>query len=192
MGKIAALLLIAAVAPAQAAKYDIDAAHSSVAFKIRHFVGQVQGSFNEFSGSFEFDAKAPAKASVDAVIKTASVDTRNEGRDKHLRGEDFFEVEKFPEMTFKGDKLTVGKGKGQYKLSGTLALHGVEKPVTLAVSFGGELKDAKGKMHAGFTASGTINRKDFGIVFNKTLDNGGLMLGEDVAVDIEVEGVQAQ
>ena len=182
MKNILAVLFIAlsAASDTQAAKYTIDKDHSSVMFKIRHLTGKTDGAFTDFAGTFEFDEKQPAKSSVEATIQIASVDTRNAKRDGHLRTADFFDVEKFPAMTYKSTKVT-SAGKNKFKVLGTLSMHGVEKPVTLNVEYFGEAK-AKDAVVAGFSATGKLNRKDFGV--------GGLMLGEDVEIFLEVEAVK--
>jgi len=186
---IAALLIAVSVSSAQAAKYVIDKEHSSISFKVRHLASRVPGSFTDFSGTFEFDEKNPKKASAEAVIQVDSINTRNAKRDGHLKSADFFDAAKYPTATFKATKLAA-EGEGKWKLTGMLNLHGVEKPVTLDVEYAGEAKSPQGKTLAGFSAKGTINRKDFGIVYNSTLETGGLMLGEDVDLDIEIEAIK--
>lgn len=185
---IFAAILVLAVSAAEAAKFTIDAAHSSVGFKIRHLVGQTRGSFNEFSGTVEFDEGKPSAAKVEATIQAASIYTGNAKRDGHLKTEDFFDVAKFPTLAFKSAKVTAGK-KGRYKVDGFLTMHGVEKPVTLDATFSGTMKDKQGTVHAGFSGETTINRKDFGIVYNQILDAGGLALGEEVQITLEIEAL---
>ena len=176
---LAASLAVASVA--QAANYDVDPSHSSVGFNIRHMVGKVNGLFTDFSGNFSFDDKKPTASSV--------VNTQNEKRDKHLQSPDFFDVEKFPAMTFKSRKV-VAAGKDKYKVIGDLTLHGVTKEETFVIEYGGTVKDPWGNQRSGFSASTTLNRKDFGIIWNKTLDAGSLMLGEDVNVSLQIEAIQ--
>jgi polyisoprenoid-binding protein YceI len=183
-------LSLSLASSARAAAYTIDAAHSSVSFKIKHLASRVVGSFKDFSGTIEFDEKAPKKASVDATIQTASIDTRNEKRDGHLRSADFFEAEKYPTITFKSKKVEAAV-KDKLKVTGDFTMHGVTKPVTLNVEYLGSAKDPAGKVRAGFSATGKLNRKDFGIVWNKALDNGGFILGDDVEVAIEIEAIPA-
>lgn len=172
-----------------AADYDVDPAHTSVGFNIRHMVSHVNGTFKDFTGNFSFDAKKPSASVVDFSVKTESIDTQNEKRDKHLRSADFFDVEKFPNMTFKSTKVTPA-GKNKYKVTGDLTLHGVTRPETFDIEFGGEMKDPWGNQRAGFSATGTINRKNYGIIWNKALDTGAVMLGDDVNVAIQVEATQ--
>ena len=173
----------------QAAEFSIDPAHSSVGFTVRHIVSNVKGQFNEFSGNFTYDPKVPEKSSVEAVIQTKSINTNVDKRDGHLRSPDFFDVEKFPTMTFKSTSVK-SAGSGKLDITGTLTLHGVSKPVVLSVQGGDVAKDPWGGTRTGFSATTSVNRKDFGMTWNKTLDNGGLLVGDDVKIDIEAEGVQ--
>ncbi len=167
--------------------YDIDAAHSSVQFSIRHMmISNVRGEFTKLSGKAVGDVANPTAASVEATIEAASIDTRNEKRDEHLRSPDFLDAAKFPTLTFKSTK--VEKDGAGWKLTGDLTLHGVTKPVVLAVSnVTPPAKDPWGNMRIGAQATTTINRQDFGIVFNKTLDGGGVLVGDEIAITIDVE-----
>lgn len=184
---LAAVLL--AVAPAvRAETYEIDASHSQVGFRIRHLVGKVPGRFTKFSGTVEYTSDKPKSWKVEATIDPASINTDNEKRDGHLKSADFFDVEKFPTMTFKSTKVTNIKDDTA-KLHGDLTMHGVTKPVVLDLEVSGTTKDPWGNIRAGFSATGTINRKDFGIVWNKALDTGGVMLGDDVAITLDIEAV---
>ncbi|MEK7389307.1 MAG: YceI family protein [Elusimicrobiota bacterium] len=173
---------------AGAAVYDIDGSHSQVAFKIRHLVGRVPGRFLKFSGTITYDPAKPASWSVSATIDPASVNTDNEKRDGHLKNPDFFDTAQCATMTFKSSKVTDVK-ESTAKLHGDLTMHCVTKPVVLDLELGGSAKDPWGNERAGFSAKGKINRKDFGMVFNKVLDAGGLMLGEEVDVTIDIEAV---
>jgi polyisoprenoid-binding protein YceI len=178
-----------AVSSLGAAQYKIDAAHSDVSFSVKHMmVSKTTGKFTEFEGTFSYDEKNPSAAQAEAVIQAASINTANADRDKHLKGEDFFDVKQFPTLTFKSSKVKMDGNKG--KLYGMLTMHGVTKPVTLDLEFGGVAKDPWGNIRAGFEAKGRLNRKDYGIVWNKTLDNGGLAVGEDVDLTIRIEGIQ--
>lgn len=181
-----AVLVLSSSAALRAETYDIDAAHSQVGFRIKHLVGKVPGRFTKFSGTIAFTPGKPETWKVDATIDPASINTDNEKRDGHLKAPDFFDVAKHPEMSFKSTKVTDVKGETA-KLHGDLTMHGVTKPVVLNLELGGTTKDPWGNQKAGFTATGKVNRKDFGIVWNKTLDAGGLMLGEEVEVSIDVE-----
>lgn len=185
-GTALALATLAAL-PARAADvYTIDPAHSDVSFQVRHLVSQVRGRFNEYSGTINMDPANLAKSSVEFRVKAASIDTQLPDRDKHLRSPDFFDVEKHPEIVFKSSKITA-TGKDQYDVAGTLTIRGVAKPVTLPVTFLGAAKDPWGNEKAGFSTETTLNRKDFGMIWNAALDNGGVVLGDTVKVSIDLE-----
>ncbi|MBC7692236.1 MAG: polyisoprenoid-binding protein [Methylotenera sp.] len=174
-------------ASAFAAKYAVDPAHSSVNFTIRHLVSNVDGKFNDYTGEFSFDEKKPTVlGDVKFDIKAASVDTGNAKRDEHLKGGDFFDVQKNPELTFVGKKVT-SSGKNMFKVLGDFTMHGVTKPVTLDVEYLGSTKGMDGSPTSGFTATTVISRKDFGMIWNKVLDAGNAVLGDDVKVKINVE-----
>lgn len=166
--------------------YTVDSDHSEASFQIRHLMSKVRGRFTDFSGTIEADSKNPEASSVQFKIKPASINTDNQDRDKHLRTADFFEVEKYPEIVFKSSRIA-SKGQDRYDVTGALTMHGVTKEVTLPVSFLGFAKDPWGSERAGFEASVTLNRKDFGIVWNKALDTGGFILGDEVYVAINLE-----
>lgn len=183
------ILFLTGTAAAHAATYEIDNAHSSVEFKIRHLLSNTRGNFEKFKGTIDYEPGKPETWKAEAEIETNSVNTHVADRDKHLRSADFFDVEKFPSMNFKSTKVLESTEKTA-KIEGVLSLHGVEKPVMLNVDILGAGKDPWGNERVAFTATTTINRKDFGMVFNKTLDNGGMMLGDDVEITIEIEAVQ--
>jgi polyisoprenoid-binding protein YceI len=185
----AAALTVLAALPLRADTFAIDPGHSEVGFQVRHLVSQTRGRFNDFSGTVNLDPKNLTSSSVDFKIKAASIDTNVPDRDKHLRSADFFDAEKFPEITFKSKSIKA-TGKDTYNVTGTLTLHGVSKEVTLPVTYLGQAKDPWGNTRAGFETSTTLNRKDFGIVWNKAVDNGGVLLGDDVKVDINLETVK--
>lgn len=184
----AALSLLAAL-PVQAETFAIDAGHSEVGFQVRHLVSQTRGRFNEFSGTVSLDPKNLVNSSVDFKIKAASIDTNVADRDKHLRGADFFDVEKYPEITFKSKSIKAA-GNDTYNVTGTLTMHGVSKDITLPVTYLGQAKDPWGNTRAGFEATTTLNRKDFGIVWNQALDAGGAVLGDDVKININLETIK--
>ena len=165
--------------------WTVDKGHSTANFKVRHFTANVVGAFNDFDGTVTIDRANPEKSSVELTIQTASIDTGNENRDKHLRSEDFFDVVKFPTITFKSTAVAP-KGKDSFDVTGDLTMHGVTKRVTLPVSFGGFLKTQRGEK-SGFEVETTVNRKDYGIVWNRALDEGGFMLSDDVKVTINLE-----
>ena len=169
--------------------YAVDKGHSEATFTIKHLVSKVSGRFNDFGGSISLDATKPEQSSVEFTIKAASVNTDNADRDKHLSSPEFFDVKKSPEITFKSGKVTPA-GKDKFNVDGTLTIHGVSKPVTLPVEFGGFAKDPWGNDKAGFTVETTLNRKDYGLVWNKTLDQGGYLLGDDVKIVINLETIK--
>jgi polyisoprenoid-binding protein YceI len=185
----AAALTVLAALPLRADTFAIDPSHSEVGFQVRHLVSQTRGRFNDFAGTVNLDPKNLTSSSVDFTIKAASIDTNVADRDKHLRSADFFDAEKFPEITFKSKSIKAA-GKDTYNVTGTLTMHGVSKEVTLPVTYLGQAKDPWGNTRAGFETSTTLNRKDFGIVWNKAVDNGGVLLGDDVKVDINLETVK--
>ena len=170
--------------------YGIDTVHSSVGFKVRHLVSNVTGEFTEFDGTITADFQKLDNSSVEFVIQTASIDTRNEKRDGHLRSADFFDAEKYPEITFTSSKITK-IDSDSYAVAGILSMHGVNNPVVLTVDFLGEMT-AMGGTRAGFEVSTTINRQDFGVSWNRTLDQGGFVLGDDVEVTINLEAVKQE
>ncbi len=169
--------------------YEVDPVHSNVEFKIRHLVGYVTGHFRVYSGTVDFDPQDLTRSSVRFSIRAASIDTANGKRDDDLRSPNFFDVQKFPEITFKSKSISKGSGN-TYKVTGDFTLHGVTKEITLPVEFLGTVKDPWGNERAGFSTSLTLNRKDYGIVWNQTLDAGGLMLGDDVQITVALETVK--
>ena len=186
--KLFAALALSALAalPLQAETYTIDNSHSDVSFQVRHLVTQVRGKFNEYQGTIDLDSAKMENSKVEFRIKATSIDTGLADRDNHLRAEDFFHVEKFPEITFKSDSIKA-TGKDTYDVTGKLTMRGVTKTVTLPVSFLGKVKDPWGNNKAGFATETTINRKDYGIVWNAALDSGGVVLGDDVKISINLE-----
>ncbi len=183
---VAALILGLAGTAGAATTYTIDAAHSDVAFKVRHLIAKVPGRFAEFDGTITADWDDLDASSVKFVIKAASIDTRNEDRDKHLRSADFFDVEKYPEITFVSERITKA-GDNSYSVSGKLTMHGVTREVTLPVTYLGEMADPWGNVKAGFQIVTSLDRTDYGIVWNKALETGGLLLGEEIDVEINLE-----
>ena len=174
--------------PAGATTYAIDKDHTTVGFKIRHLFSYVQGSFNAFEGSLTYVPGEPSQWTVKATIQAASIDTNVEKRDQHLRSKDFFDVEQFPTIEFSSTKVTDATPSSA-KLHGLLTIHGVQKPVVLDLALHGEGKDPWGNVRSGFTAKTTINRKDYGLTWNQTLETGQLLVGEEVEIVLEVEGL---
>lgn len=181
-----ALTLALAAAPAQASTWVVDQSHSGVDFGVRHYVSQVGGSFNDFGGTVVMDEADLGKSSVEFWIDAASIDTRNENRDGHLRSEDFFHVEKYPRITFVSENIAK-TGDNRFDVTGTLTMRGVAKTVTLPVTFLGTMPDNRGNARAGFSTSTVLDRKDYDIVWNQALDHGGFVLGDDVTVSVNLE-----
>jgi polyisoprenoid-binding protein YceI len=185
------VLMAAAAIPvfAEIETFAFDKAHSLVGFRIRHFVSKVEGRFKEFDGTILIDRQNPSASKVELTIPTASIDTSNEGRDKDLRSENFFDTAKYPTMTFKSTKIEP-KGKDSYEVTGEFSMHGVTKTITVPVKHGGFLK-MKGRNgmneKTGFEITFPLNRKDFGIIWNRPLDTGGFMLSDDVEINVQVE-----
>ncbi len=192
--RIMTLALVALVTvlalPTMAAEYSIDSAHSSVNFQIKHLaISKVNGAFLDFTGSINFDETDLSATSAEAVIQLASVNTGNTKRDDHLRSPDFFDVEKFSAMTFKSTSVKM-KNAQEGQITGDLTMHDVTKSVTLDLEINGTVTDPWGGQRVGASLSGKINRKDWGLTWNKAMETGGLVVGEDVKITIEIEGVQ--
>lgn len=183
---LALSLLAAQPSAAAPVEYALDASHSNVNFKVRHMMSRVTGSFGKFDAQIVMDAENPAGSKVTFSIDAGSIDTANENRDKHLRSEDFFFTEKHPNITFESTAIRRVEGN-EYEVKGNLTMRGVTKEVTLPVSFLGEVKDPWGNTKAGFSTETTLNRKDFGVNWNKVLDNGGVLLADEVEVEIDLE-----
>lgn len=170
----------------------IDNAHSAITFTVRHMmISNVRGNFQKFSGTVDFNQDEPVKSSVDVKIDTASIDTRDQQRDAHLRSPDFFDVEKYPYMIFKSQR--VEKTDDVHgKIHGMLTIKDISKPVVLNVEYNGMAKSPWGTTSAGFTADTKINRKDWGLNWNKALETGGVLVGDEIAIHIELEIVQSE
>jgi polyisoprenoid-binding protein YceI len=177
-------LLLPAVAAAEPAVYKVDADHSGVSFSIRHFVSNVSGRFRDFDGVIKYDKVNPAASSVEFTVKAASIDTSNNDRDEHLRSKDFFEVQKFPTLTFTSTQV-VAKDATTWDVTGNLILHGVTRTITFPVSLLGTVKTPRGEK-AGFETTFKIDRKEYGILWNNVLDSGPV-LGDEVKITIEIE-----
>jgi polyisoprenoid-binding protein YceI len=187
----AVLVGFLAVTSWAAEEYKIDRAHSSVGFAVRHMVvSKVKGEFNEWSGTILYDDKNIYKSSVEVTIKTASVDTKDVKRDEHLRSADFFDVEKQPEIIFKSKRIE--KSDDGYVAVGDLTLRGVTKEIQISFEIAGMITDPYGNTRMGLSASTKINRQDFGVSWSKTLDTGGLVVSDDVDIEIEIEAVKAK
>jgi len=177
---------LAAIPAAAADTYVVDKAHSEALFTIKHLMSRVTGRFGDFSGIVNVDTASPAASSVEFTVNTSSIDTGVADRDKDLRGPNFFDVEKHPTISFKSSKVTPAS-KDKFTVDGTLTMHGVSRPLSLAVEFLGFGKDPWGNDKAGFALETTLNRKDYGLLWNKALDQGGYLLGDDVKVVINLE-----
>ncbi len=177
--------LVFAVTAQAGEVYTFDPNHSSIGFKIRHLFSDVSGRFNEFSGTVNVDAEKPENSVVDVTIQTKSIDTANAKRDGHLRSADFFNVEKNPTLTFKSKKVVL-TGEKSATVTGDLTLNGVTKEVPLAVTFLGKGKGMDGKEVSGWSATGELNRTEFGLTWNKAVE-GSQILGDTVKVEIQVE-----
>ncbi|MDP3092425.1 MAG: YceI family protein [Nitrospira sp.] len=192
-GILCAVLLAGwpAGAGAEMARWDLDPDHSIIEFRVAHMVvSKTAGKFMDYTGVVEMDAEAHQFKTIEATINTGSVNTNHEKRDAHLRNADFFDVEKFPTMTY---KLKSYKKTGEgYTALGDLTLHGVTKEITLVGTFNGVTKDPWGNTRGGFTAEGKVNRKDFGMVWNKTLDTGGFVVGDEVNIRLDIECIKAK
>jgi polyisoprenoid-binding protein YceI len=172
------------------AAYTIDRAHSEVLFRVRHLLSRVGGRFRDFSGTIEFDPGRPEASRVEFNIKAASVDTSVADRDAHLRSDDFFAVEAHPEITFASDSV-VATGANTFTVSGTLRIRGIARRVELPVTYLGQAKDPWGNEKAAFEASIRLNRKDFGLTWNAALETGGLLVGDDVDVQLNVQATRS-
>ncbi|MDH4194598.1 MAG: YceI family protein [Nitrospirota bacterium] len=180
---------LGSTAIAEMTKWKVDYDHSTVGFQVVHMVvSKTNGKFTEYSGVVEMDPDAKEFKTIEAVIQTASVTTDHQKRDDHLRSPDFFDVQKFPTMTYK--MKSYKKSGDQYTALGDLTLLGVTKEITLVGMFNGVAQDPWGNTRAGFTAEGTINRKDYGMKFSKLLDSGGMLVGDEVKIKLEIEVIK--
>jgi polyisoprenoid-binding protein YceI len=179
------------VVQAETARWDIDPDHSLIEFRVAHMVvSKTAGRFMDYRGFVEMDADAKTFKTIEATINAASINTSHDKRDAHLRNADFLDVKQFPTMTYKMKR--VQKQGDTYTVIGDFTLRGVTKEISLAVAFNGVVTDPWGGTRAGFSAEGTLNRKDFGMVWNKTLDSGGLVVGNDVQIRLEIECIKAK
>lgn len=170
--------------------YQIDPSHSTASFSIKHMmIAKVHGGFEKLSGTLVYDAASPSKSSVQVAIETNSINTREPQRDTHLRSPDFFDVEKYPTITFKSTRVE-GSG-GELKVIGDLTIHGVTQQVTLDVDGpSDEMKDPWGNIKIGASGSTKIKRKDFGLTWNAALEAGGFLVGDDVTINLDVQFVK--
>ncbi len=183
-----ALAAAVAVAPAAADVWQIDTAHSAAGFSVTHLmISTVRGEFGKTSGTIEYDGKDVASIKVDATIDAASINTREDKRDGHLKSPDFFDVAKYPTLTFKSKKVVPGTG-GTFQLVGDLTMHGVTKEVTLDVTGPSKvIKGMRGESRVAASAATKINRQDFGVKWNANLDAGGVVVSDTVAITLDIE-----
>jgi polyisoprenoid-binding protein YceI len=170
--------------------WTLDLTHSTVGFTVRHMVvAKVRGHFSKFSIDLNYVPENPLASSVNAVIEAASIDTKVEQRDNHLRSPDFFDVANFPTLTFASTSVKKTSDEG-FEIQGNLTIRGITKPVTLEVEGGGLAKDPWGNTRTGFSAKTSILRKDFGLTWNQALETGGVLVGEKVEIELDLEVVQ--
>lgn len=170
------------------ALYQLDPAHTTVEFVVRHLmITKVRGRFTKFDGRIELPPGSDLPTRISATIDAASIDTREEQRDAHLRSADFFEVEKYPNLSFESDRIE--GTPAQFTVHGRLRLHGVTRDLTLTGSFEGRANDPWGGTRVGYAAHGTINRSDFGLTWNAALETGGVVVGDEVRIELNVEAV---
>ena len=170
--------------------WEIDATHSQATFSVKHMmISTVRGHFEVLSGKLHIDEDHPDNSWVEAEVDAASINTRDARRDGHLRSPDFFDVEKYPKITFKSTKVTP-IGNNEYRVTGNLTMHGVTKEETFHADYSGQVKDLYGLQRAAFSVKGKINRKDFGLNWNVALETGGVLVGEDVNIEIDLAAVQ--
>jgi len=188
---IVAAGVIALFGVSRAEVWKVDPAHSSVGFTVRHLVvTKVNGLFTDFDGEINYDGKDLSRGTVSFTVQAKSISTDNQKRDDHLRSADFFAVDSFPTLTFKSTKIVPGQGDS-FKMTGDLAIRGVTKEVTFDCTANGTIA-AFGGTRAGFSATATINRQDFKVSWSKSLDGGGLVVSDEVKLNIEVEAAKAQ
>ncbi|MBA5867926.1 MAG: polyisoprenoid-binding protein [Nitrospira sp. CR1.3] len=185
----AACLGIPIPVQAEPAHWNVDPEHSTIEFRVSHMViSKTAGRFMDYSGFVDMDAEAGTIKTIEATIKAASVNTNHEKRDAHLRNPDFFDIEKHPLITYRMKNYK--KTADGYAAVGDLTLRGVTKEIMLTGNFNGVTKDPWGNMRAGFNGEGKLNRKDFGMVWNKTLDSGGLVVGDEVYIKLDIECIK--
>ena len=186
-----AMVLSPLVVHAEPARWNLDPEHSTIEFRVTHMVvSKTTGRFTDYAGFVDMDAEAGTVTAIEATIMAGSVNTNHEKRDAHVRNADFLDVEHYPTMTYK--LKSYKKTAEGFTAVGDFTLRGVTKEVTLVGRYNGATKDPWGNTRAGFSAEGKLNRKDFGLVWNKTLDSGGLVVGDEVQIRLEVECIKAK
>lgn len=167
--------------------FAVDKTHSEAEFQVRHLITKVRGRFSDFEGAIQFDESQPTNSSVTITIPAASIDTNVADRDTHLRSEDFFFVEKYPQITFTSTSIKPAGSPDVYAVTGDLTIRGVTRPVTLPVTYLGKAKDPWGNEKLGFETEITINRKDYGLTWNAALEAGGFLVGDEVKISMSVQ-----
>jgi len=187
---VTGVLALALAGSARAETWSFDPVHSSINFSVQHMMlSNVTGEFDKFSGTISANGQDPSSIAIEATIDASSIDTHTEKRDNDLRSANFLDVAKYPTITFKSTKIE-SAGQNRWKVTGDLTLHGVTKPVVLDVTGPTPEVNVMGAPHRAASATTTINRQDFGITFNKTLDNGGMVVGNEVTVTINVDAAK--
>ncbi len=172
-------------------RWNIDPAHSGVQFTVRHMViSKVRGTFERWQGAIDFDASQPEASKVSVRIEAASIDTHEPNRDQHLRSADFFDVERYPAITFESRKVE-RRGKDRYRVLGDLTMHGVTRPVELDAEYFGAGKDVSGHQRVGFFAKTSLQRKEFGLNWNQLLESGGVVVSDQVEISLDVQAIEA-
>jgi polyisoprenoid-binding protein YceI len=170
--------------------WKLDPSHTTVEFSAKHLmISTVKGRITDIEGTIDIDEKDPRNSSVEATLKAASLDTRTDQRDQHLRSADFLDVEKYPEIIFRSTRIE--GDKDSFKLTGDLTIRDVTKPITLDVEFEGTGKDPWGGERVGFSAKGKFDRRDFGLTWNQALETGGVVVGNEIKISLEVEAIKA-
>jgi polyisoprenoid-binding protein YceI len=171
-------------------KWAVDVTHSSIDFSVKHMmIASVRGTFHKFDADIEADPEDLTSANIRFSIDVSSIDTRNGDRDAHLRSADFFDVEQFPNIAFQSKQI-IKKGDGEYEVTGDLTLHGVTRSETFSVTFEGHGKDPWGNERAGFSGQGQIKRSDYGLTYNAVLETGGVLIGDQVKISIQIEAIK--
>ncbi|MFE4895112.1 YceI family protein [Peribacillus butanolivorans] len=171
-------------------KWAIDPTHSAIEFSVKHMmIAKVKGSFNKFEANISANPSDLTTAEIDFTVDVASIDTRNADRDNHLRSADFFDVEKNPTLTFKSTKI-VKTGDDEYDVTGDVTLNGFTNEETFAITFEGQGKDPWGNEKAGFSGKGKVKRSDFGLTYNAALETGGVLIGDQITLTIEIEAAK--
>lgn len=180
-------------APAAGAKtaWKLDPTHSTVEFSAKHLmITTVKGRITDLEGTIYTNEKDPKNSSVEATLKAASIDTRTDQRDQHLRSADFLDIEKYPEIGFRSKRIE--GGRDEFKLTGDLTIRDVTREITLDVRFEGQAKDPWGGVRVGFSATGRLDRRDFGLTWNQALETGGIVVGNEIKIELEVQAVKVE